>query len=86
ELSAAVIEEIRKHVAAETGLAASEVDSRRPLIEMGLDSVMTVRIRRGLERRFRFPLPATLFWDRPTIEAVAALLTERMAEETGEPE
>ncbi|WP_410569618.1 type I polyketide synthase [Amycolatopsis sp. cmx-4-61] len=86
ELSAAVIEEIRKHVAAETGLAASEVDSRRPLIEMGLDSVMTVRIRRGLERRFRFALPATLFWDRPTIEAVAALLTERMAEETGEPE
>jgi 6-methylsalicylic acid synthase len=46
---------------------------------MGLDSVMTVRIRRGLERRFGQQLPATLFWDRPTIVAVAELLAERLA-------
>jgi 6-methylsalicylic acid synthase len=86
ELTTAVTDEIRKQVATETGLTPSEVDTRRPLIEMGLDSVMTVRIRRGLERRFRFPLPATLFWDRPTIDAVASLLTERMAEDAGEQE
>ncbi len=81
ELTAAVVKEITGHVVSETGLTPSEVDIRRPLIEMGLDSVMTVRIRRGLERRFGFGLPATLFWDRPTIDAVAALLTERMAED-----
>jgi len=80
ELTEAVVAEITRHVATETGLSPSEVDTRRPLIEMGLDSVMTVRIRRGLERRFRFGLPATLFWDRPTVDAVAALLTERMSE------
>jgi 6-methylsalicylic acid synthase len=79
ELTAVLIEEIRGQVASETKLASSEVDSRRPLIEMGLDSVMTVRIRRSLERRFGLQLPATLFWDRPTIDAVAALLTERLA-------
>ncbi|MBB5870042.1 6-methylsalicylic acid synthase [Allocatelliglobosispora scoriae] len=71
--------EISSQVAAETRLAAAEVDPRRPLVEMGIDSVMTVRIRLGLERRFRLRLPATLFWDRPTIEAIASLLAERLA-------
>ncbi|MGI5186122.1 beta-ketoacyl synthase N-terminal-like domain-containing protein [Dactylosporangium sp. CA-152071] len=67
---------IRVSVAEETGFNADELDARRPLLEMGLDSVMTVRIRGALERRLRIPLPATLFWDRPTIDAVASLLVE----------
>ncbi|HEX6873302.1 MAG TPA: beta-ketoacyl reductase, partial [Micromonosporaceae bacterium] len=78
QLREALADEIRRQVAAETKLAATEVDPRRPLIEMGIDSVMTVRIRRALERRFRLPLPATLFWDRPTIDAIAALLAQRI--------
>lgn len=45
---------------------------------MGVDSVMTVRIRSGLQRRFGVPLPATLLWDRPDADAVAALLAERL--------
>lgn len=83
ELRRYLADEIRAQVADETKLAASEVDGRRPLVEMGVDSVMTVRIRRGLERRFQLSLPATLFWDRPTIEAVASLLAERL--DRGEP-
>jgi 6-methylsalicylic acid synthase len=79
ELHSVLIDEIRRQVAAETKLSSTEVDPRRPLIEMGLDSVMTVRIRRALERRFGLQLPATLFWDRPTIDAVASLLAERLA-------
>lgn len=73
-------EEICRQVATETMLPPAEVDPRRPLIEMGVDSVMTVRIRRGLERRFRLALPPTLFWDRPTVDAVASLLAERVGE------
>ena len=80
ELLAVLVEEIRADVAGETGLVPAEVDAGQPLIEMGLDSVMTVRIRRRMERRFGFALPATLFWDRPTIDAVAALLAERLTE------
>jgi 6-methylsalicylic acid synthase len=79
ELRACLTEEIRQEVAAETKLAAAEIDLRQPLVEMGLDSVMTVRIRHGLQRRFGLPLPATLFWDRPTIDAVASLLAEVIA-------
>ncbi|MEV7097669.1 type I polyketide synthase [Amycolatopsis sp. NPDC051045] len=78
ELTAVLTAEIRDQVSAETKLPAAEVDPRRPLVEMGLDSVMTVRIRRGLERRFGLQLPSTLFWDRPTVEAVAELLAERL--------
>ncbi len=78
ELREFLTEEIRRQVAAETKLAVAEVDRRRPLVEMGIDSVMTARIRRGLERRFRLPLPATLFWDRPTIDAVASLLAKHL--------
>jgi 6-methylsalicylic acid synthase len=72
-------DEIRRQVAAETKLAIADVDPRRPLVEMGLDSVMTVRIRRSLDRHFHVPLPATLFWDRPTIDTVADWLAERIA-------
>jgi 6-methylsalicylic acid synthase len=81
ELHACLAEQIRREVAAETKLAAAELDPRQPLVEMGLDSVMTVRIRHGLQRRFGLPLPATLFWDRPTIDAVASLLAEVIAGE-----
>ncbi|BCL32513.1 type I polyketide synthase [Streptomyces aurantiacus] len=78
ELRAFLTSEVSRQVAAETHLGASEVDPHRALTEMGLDSVMTVRIRRGLERQFRMPLPATLFWDRPTVHAVADLLAQRV--------
>ncbi|MEV4511092.1 type I polyketide synthase [Dactylosporangium sp. NPDC049525] len=76
ELYDHIAEVIRTSVAEETGLNAGELDARRPLLEMGLDSVMTVRIRGALERKLQIPLPATLFWDRPTIDAVATLMVE----------
>ncbi|WP_043509681.1 type I polyketide synthase [Actinoalloteichus caeruleus] len=74
---ASLVEEISRQVAEETRLPADDVDPRRPLVEMGVDSVMTVRIRRALERRFGLSLPTTLFWDQPDIDSVAALLVER---------
>ncbi len=79
ELHAYLRAETSRQVAAETGHSASEIDPRRPLAELGVDSVMTVRIRRGLERAFRLDLPATMFWERPTIDAVADYLGERLA-------
>src|SRR5699024_1856174 len=73
ELWALLSSEVCDEVAQETQMALSEVDPDQSLSDMGLDSVMTVRIRRGLERRFALPLPATLFWDRPTGHAVTDL-------------
>jgi 6-methylsalicylic acid synthase len=81
ELRDFLLAEVRRQVSAETRLSVEEVEAGRPVAEMGVDSVMTVRIRRGLERRFRLQLPATLFWDRPTAEAVAGLLAELLSPE-----
>jgi 6-methylsalicylic acid synthase len=68
--------EVTAEVAAELKLATDELDTRRPLIEMGLDSVMTQIIRGRLERRFRVSLPATLLWNQPTVAAISEFLAE----------
>ncbi len=67
---------LRDVVAKRTGLPASELDLRRPLVEYGLDSVAGVEISGELQGAMGRPLSATLVWDYPTIEAIAAHLGE----------
>lgn len=78
-------EQLRELIAAEvTGTIAAEMrlpdagdlHPRRPLLEQGLDSVMTVTIRKKLEKRFGHKLQATVFWQQPTVVAIADHLTE----------
>ncbi|MGR6918508.1 type I polyketide synthase [[Actinomadura] parvosata] len=66
-----LIEEVGAQIAKEMRLAPADLSPHRPLIEQGLDSVMTVVVRRRLEQRFRCSLPATLLWAKPTVAAVA---------------
>lgn len=54
----------------------ADLHPRRPLLEQGLDSVMTVTIRKKLEKRFGHKLQATVFWQQPTVVAIADHLTE----------
>ncbi|MFJ8691305.1 type I polyketide synthase [Streptomyces roseolilacinus] len=72
-------EEIAAQIAGEMRLPVASLDVRRSLVEQGLDSVMTIVIRRRLEKRFGHKLPATLLWHQPTVVAigdhVAQLLT-----------
>jgi acyl transferase domain-containing protein len=61
------------------GLAASEdLDARRPLKELGFDSLMAVELRNVLAARFTMTLPASLVFDCPTIEALAGYLDDRL--------
>ncbi|MGC5015054.1 type I polyketide synthase [Streptosporangium sp. DT93] len=66
-----VLPEIRAEIAAVMRLDPENLAVRRPLVEQGLDSVMTVMVRRRLEKRFGRRLPATLLWQQPTISAIA---------------
>ncbi|MEU3168900.1 acyltransferase domain-containing protein [Streptosporangium sp. NPDC006930] len=75
-----VLEEVRDQIATEMRLSAADLHLRRPLAEQGLDSVMTVVIRRRLEKRLGQSLPATLFWQRPTVQGIADYLTGLLAE------
>jgi 6-methylsalicylic acid synthase len=80
QLRERVRDEVAAHIAREMKLAASDLDPRRPLVEQGLDSVMTLVIRRRLEKRFGHPLPATLLWQQPTITAIASHLSTMISE------
>ncbi|MET0896285.1 MAG: beta-ketoacyl synthase N-terminal-like domain-containing protein [Mycobacterium sp.] len=63
-------------VAAELGLPADGVDPRLPLVEIGVDSIMTVAVRRQLEKQTGLALPPTLLWEHPTAAAVTARIVE----------
>ncbi|MFG3421695.1 type I polyketide synthase [Micromonospora sp. NPDC048063] len=79
ELRERLIEEVRAAVAAEMKLAVEALDPRLPLVQQGMDSVMTVIVRRRLEKTYRRVLPASLFWQQPTVTAIAVHLAELIA-------
>lgn len=60
------------------------IDSSRALKDVGLDSLMAVELRNALARSTGHPLPATLLFDYPTLDALAAHLV-RVLELEGAP-
>ena len=66
----------RALIAGKMRLPPDRLTLRRPLIEQGLDSVLTVVIRRRLEQRFGCSLPAMLLWRQPTIVTIAGHLAQ----------
>jgi 6-methylsalicylic acid synthase len=79
ELRERLVGEVGAQIAMEMRLPESLLDPRRSLAEQGLDSVMTLAVRRRLERRFRHTLPATLLWHQPTVSAIVDHLLELLA-------
>ncbi|MFN6554320.1 beta-ketoacyl synthase N-terminal-like domain-containing protein [Mycolicibacterium septicum] len=63
-------------VASQLGLAEADVNVDLPLVELGVDSIMTVRLRRQLEKQTGLSLPPTLLWEHPTAAAVTARIIE----------
>ncbi|MEW2482962.1 type I polyketide synthase [Mycobacterium sp. NPDC049093] len=66
-------------VAGQLGLSETDVNVDLPLVELGVDSIMTVRLRRQLEKQTGLSLPPTLLWEHPTAAAVTARIIELMA-------
>lgn len=52
-------------------LDGAEIDVQAPFEKYGLGSVQAVSLVGDLEEWLDRPLPATLFWDYPSIEAIA---------------
>lgn len=86
ELREYLVTAVRRQVAGEVRLAPEELDVRRPLSEMGLDSVMTLVIRRRLEKLLRLSLPSTLLWTHPTVADIAGYVFAQLIESEPEPE
>ncbi|GLW64461.1 polyketide synthase [Actinomadura rubrobrunea] len=64
-----------EQIARRSGVPAADVDTGRPLEEFGLASRDAVAVAGELERLLGRALPATLVWEHPTIDRLAAALT-----------
>ncbi|GAA3203622.1 type I polyketide synthase [Nonomuraea helvata] len=71
-----VTEDVRAQVAAELNLDPADVDLKRPLIELGVDSVLAVPLRMRLQRRYGVELAPTILWAKPNVVALAEYLIE----------
>ena len=67
--------------ARELHTAESELDSDRPFVELGLNSMMALSIRREIERLVGLELSATMLWNHPTVATLAAHLAKKLAPE-----
>jgi len=65
-------------VSAQLGLPKDQVDTAMPLVELGVDSIMTVGLLRQLEQRTGLSLPPTLLWEHPTAAAVSHRIAEML--------
>ncbi|MDQ2635835.1 MAG: KR domain-containing protein, partial [Actinomycetota bacterium] len=63
-------------VAAQLGLPEDGIDTSQPLVELGVDSIMTVGLLRQLEKQTGLSLPPTLLWEYPTAGAVSDRIVE----------
>ncbi|WP_268246757.1 type I polyketide synthase [Amycolatopsis oliviviridis] len=72
--------DVREQVAAELNLEAGDIELKRPLVELGVDSVMTVALRVRLQRRYGLDLPPTILWAKPTVAAVSDHIHTSLAE------
>jgi 6-methylsalicylic acid synthase len=75
-----VAERVLAAVAAQLGLPEADVDTGLPLVEIGVDSIMTVGLLRQLEKQTGLPLPPTLLWEYPTAAAVSERIVELLSQ------
>ncbi|MBB4765018.1 type I polyketide synthase [Actinoplanes digitatis] len=73
--------QLLQEIAARLHVAPERLDPRRPFASYGLQSLELVGLIGDLERRLGRTLPATLAWEYPTVEALAAFLTADGADE-----
>jgi 6-methylsalicylic acid synthase len=66
-------------IAAQIGLPEEDVDTGLPLVEIGVDSIMTVGLLRHLEKQTGLSLPPTLLWEHPTAAAVSERIVELLS-------
>ena len=71
---------VRQVVARVLRLDAPEsLDRRSGLMDLGIDSLMALQLRKRLGAGLTRPLPATLIFDHPSIDAIARLLGRELA-------
>ncbi|MCJ1403645.1 hypothetical protein MMC11_006868 [Xylographa trunciseda] len=62
--------------------SGDEVDSRAALADLGVDSVMTVTLRKQLQSTLKLKVPPTLTWSHPTVGHLVGWYTKKLEETT----
>jgi len=70
---------IRAILARELRVPEVEIESDRPFVELGLNSMMAMSIRREAEQLVGIELSATMLWNHPTISSLAAYLAKKLS-------
>ncbi|WP_394836993.1 acyltransferase domain-containing protein [Pendulispora rubella] len=82
EREAEIERAVRIDIATVLQLASpDEIPTDRPLMDLGVDSLMAVQVRHELSARTGEALPATVAFDHPTPKALARYLLERLTPE-----
>lgn len=78
ELKTYLDEKIRGCVAKVLQMTAEDVDSKAALADLGVDSVMTVTLRRQLQQTLKVAVPPTLTWSHPTVSHLVVWFAEKI--------
>jgi acyl-CoA synthetase (AMP-forming)/AMP-acid ligase II/3-oxoacyl-(acyl-carrier-protein) synthase/acyl carrier protein len=81
-----IIEFLRGKIAQLTRLPIAEIDDHTPLARYGIDSLNAAELAHTLEEFLGTEVPPTLSYDRPTIAAIAAALSEPQTAPVSTPE
>ena len=84
QMSAAAVDSelramLRAIIARELRTAESDVEVDRPFVDLGLNSMMALSIRREIEELVGLELSATMLWNHPTVTMLAAYLAKKVA-------
>jgi aryl carrier-like protein len=73
---------LRKKVARVLGASPSDLDSQKPLNELGLDSIMGVELRNWIADDLRIDLPAVELVRGPSMDHLVNLLLAKLSKES----
>jgi acyl carrier protein len=75
---ALVVESLRQHVSTVLRIAAAKIDVDQPLLAMGIDSLMAVELKSGVERELGITIPLLQLIKGPSVAELARSLVGSM--------
>ncbi len=76
---------LRDKISLVLGIKPDRLDDARPLLQLGIDSLMAVELRNWIEGELRVNLPIAELLRSPSISGLTTLLAERLGSEDGTP-